>query len=103
MRKEGYRESNCYHAVRSLKRLDRRCNIMEPNSVGRFLADCDWNEGGKQRITEEVDRFYRYEGIKWDCPKYEKVDLLPSIPRTEDVDALVSGSPAVPLEPSAIY
>ena len=55
------------------------------------MASCDWNEGGKQRIAEEVDRFYRYEGIKWDRPRYEKVDLLPLIPKEEDVDALVSG------------
>ena len=33
----------------------------------------------------------RYEGIKWERPKYEKIDLLPFIPREEDVDALVSG------------
>jgi integrase len=94
MRKEGYRESTCYFAVRSLKRLDRKCNIMEPESVRRFLANCNWNEGGKQRITEEVDRFYRYEGIKWNRPKYEKIDLLPHIPKEEDVNALVSGLPS---------
>ncbi len=64
---------------------------MEPESVRRFLSNCDWNEGGKQRIAEEVDRFYKYEGIKWDRPKYEKMDLLPHIPKEEDVNALVSG------------
>jgi integrase len=67
---------------------------MEPESVRRFLANCNWNEGGKQRITEEVDRFYKYEGIKWNRPKYEKIDLLPHIPKEEDVNALVSGLPS---------
>lgn len=91
MRKEGYRESTCYYAVRSLKRLDRRCNIIEPEAVKRFLANSSWSEGGKKRITEEVDRFYRYLGLKWEKPKYEKIDLLPFIPREEEVDALVAG------------
>ena len=89
MRREGYRESTCYYAVRSLKRLDRRCNVLEPESVRRFLANCSWSEGGKQRITEEVDRFYRFKGVKWERPKYEKIDLLPFIPK--EVDALVAG------------
>ena len=94
MRREGYRESTCYFAVRSLKRLDRKCNILEPESVGRILANCDWNESGKQRITEEVDRFFRYEGIKWDRPRYEKIDLLPHIPKEEDVNAIIAGLPS---------
>jgi integrase len=91
MRREGYRESTCYYAVRALKRLDRRCNIREPESVRRFLANCSWSEGGKERIAEELDRFYRYEGVKWDKPRYEKIDSLPFIPREEEVDALVAG------------
>jgi integrase len=91
MKKEGYRNSTCYFAVRTLKRLDRQCNILEPETVKRFLANCSWTEGGKQRVAEEIDRFYRYEGIKWDRPKYEKIDLLPHIPKEEDVNALVSG------------
>ena len=94
MRKQGYRESTCYFSVRSVKRLGRRCNISEPEAVKRFLANSNWSEGGKVRIAEEVDRYYRYQGIKWDCPKYEKVDLLPHIPKEEDVDALVSGLPS---------
>lgn len=52
--------------------------------------NCSWNEGGKQRVAE-VDRFYRYEGIKWDRPRHEKIDLLPHIPKEEDVNALVAG------------
>ena len=91
MRREGYRESTCYYAVRSLKRLDRRCNITDPESVKRFLANSSWSEGGKQRITEEIDRFYKYEGIKWSRPRYEKIDLLPPIPKEEEVNALIAG------------
>jgi integrase len=94
MRKEGYRNSTCYFAVRTLKRLDRRCNILEPASAKRLLSNSNWSEGGKLRIAEELDRFYKYQGIKWDRPKYEKIDLLPHIPKEEDVNALVAGLPS---------
>jgi len=36
MQREGYRESTCYFTVRTLKRLDRKVNILEPEIV---LAD----------------------------------------------------------------
>ena len=92
MRKEGYRESTCYYAVRVLKRLDRKVNILEPEAVKRFLANCNWTEGGRERVVEDLDRFYsRFKGIKWDRPKYEASDILPYIPKEEDVNALVSG------------
>jgi integrase len=91
MRKEGYRESTRYYAVRTLKRLDRRCNITGPESVRRFLANCSWSEEGRSRIAEEIDRLYRHTGTEWEKPRYEKVDLLPYIPKEEEVDALVTG------------
>jgi integrase len=67
---------------------------MEPESVKRFLANCSWNEGGKQRMTEDMDRFYRYQGIQWQRPRYEKVDMLPHIPTEEEVNAVVAGFPS---------
>lgn len=91
MKKQGYRESTWYYSVHSLKRLSRRCNITDPESVKRFLANCPWSEGGKQRITEEVERFYKYQGLHWEKPRYEKVDMLPFIPKQEEVNALVAG------------
>jgi integrase len=91
MRKEGYRESTCYFSVRTLKRLDRKANVLEPEAVKRFLANSNWTDGGKQRITEDLDRFYRFKGVSWEQPRYEAVDILPHIPREADVNELISG------------
>jgi integrase len=91
MRKEGYRESTCYYAVRVLKRLDRRVNILEPEAVKRFLANSAWSEGGKERVVEDLDLLYNYKGIKWARPRYEAVDILPHIPKEADVNELISG------------
>jgi integrase len=91
MRTEGYRESTCYYAVRLLKRLDRKVNILEPEAVKRLLANCGWSEGGKERVVEDLDRFYRFKGINRKRPRYEAVDILPYIPKETDVNALISG------------
>jgi integrase len=91
MRKEGYRESTCYFSVRALKRLDRQVSILEPEAVKRLLANSEWSEGGKERIAEDLDRFYRYKSINWERPRYEAVDILPHIPTSTTVQELVSG------------
>jgi integrase len=94
MRKEGYRESTCYYAVRVLKRLDRKVNILEPEAVKRFLANSSWSEGGKERVVEDLDRLYNHKGLKWTRPRYEAVDILPHIPKEADVNELIAGLPA---------
>jgi len=91
MRKEGYRESTCYFFVRTLKRLDRKFNILEPEAVKRFLAGSNWSEGGKERVAEDLDRFYKFEGIQWKRPRYEAVDILPYIPKEAEINELISG------------
>ena len=91
MRKEGYRESTCYFSVRTLKRLDRKVNILEPEVVKRFLAESRWSEGGKERVAEDLNRFYKFRGIEWERPRYEAVDILPYIPKEAEINELISG------------
>ena len=91
MRKEGYRESTWYFTVRTLKRLDRKINVLEPEPVKRFLANCNWSECGKEHVAEDLDRFYKFKDIVWQKPRYEAVDILPHIPKESEVNELVSG------------
>ena len=90
MRKEGYRESTCYFSVGTLKRLDRKVNCLEPESVKRFLANSNWSEGGKERVAEDLGRFYKFKGIQWERPRYEAVDTLPYIPKEANINELIS-------------
>jgi hypothetical protein len=92
MRKEGYSEHTIISGVKVLRRLDRRCDVLDPESVKRFLGNAtSFNVGGKLRFMEDVDRFYRFMHVTWVKPKYQRVDTLPFVPHTEEVDALVSG------------
>jgi integrase len=65
-------------------------NILEPENVKRFLVTCNWNEVGKEHVVEDFDRFYKFKQLKWNR-RYESVDILPYIPKGEEVDALISG------------
>ena len=91
LRKEGYSEHTILNDLKRLRRLDRHCSILEPEAVKRFVANQNWNNGGKQHICEVVNRFYTCHVIKWEQPRYPQVETLPFIPHTDEVDALING------------
>lgn len=91
MGKEGYSKHTIINDLKQFRRLDRRCSILEPEAVKRFVANQEWNNGGKQHVCEVMNRFYACYGIKWDQPKYPQVETLPFIPHTDEVDALING------------
>lgn len=49
-------------------------------------AECSINRKGK--IVE--DRFYRYKHIQWVKPNYQRVDVLPFVPTTQEVNDLIA-------------
>ena len=91
LQKEGYSKHTIYNDVKRLRRLDRYCDIIDPEAAKRYIANSNWNSGGKQHICEVLDRFYRCHSINWTRPKYQQVESLPWIPRTDEVDALING------------
>ena len=80
LRKEGYSIHTVRNDVKRLRRLDRRCSILEPEACKRLIANSNWNSGGKQHICGVLDRFYRFLGVKWGRPRYQQVESLPWIP-----------------------
>jgi integrase len=90
MAREGYRHSTCYSAVKTLKRVGRRVNILNPEAVKTFLANVSWSEGGKERVVNDLVRFYGYKHISFDKPRYKRVLTLPFIPTEEEVNQLIS-------------
>ena len=91
MQAEGYRKATCYYAGRTLKRIDRRCKILEPELIKQFLARVDWTESGKERAVNDLARFYKWKQITWSAPQYQRVETLPYIPRESELDQLISG------------
>ena len=51
-------------------------------------AECSINRKGK--ICEDLDRFYRYKGIQWTKPNYQRIDTLPFVPTTQEANDLIA-------------
>jgi len=91
MQKEGYRYARVRGAVKTLKSIARQVDPLEPDSVKEFLAKAQFSESRKERIVDELARFYRWKGIEFKLLKYRRVLRLPFIPLESEVEQLISG------------
>ena len=91
MQKEGYRRSTILSAVCCLKSVARKANLLDPESVKRYLGAVQQSEGRKEAVVIRVARLYRQKGITWTQPRYHRVDRLPWIPTEQEVNLLIGG------------
>jgi integrase len=91
LQKEGYRRSTILSAVSCLKSVAKKANLLDPESVKRYLGAVSLTESRKEAITVRLSRFYRQKGITWNPPRYRRVERLPSIPTEEEVNLLIGG------------
>jgi integrase len=91
MRKQGYRESTIRPCVRGLKAIAKRANLLNPESVKTCLASAPLSENRKEKLTDDLARFYRYKQIPFDRPRYRRIEKLPFIPLESEIDQLIAG------------
>jgi hypothetical protein len=61
MQRQSFRHATCYSAVRALRRISKRTDILNPEEVKTFLANTAWSESGKERLVNDLTRFYAYK------------------------------------------
>jgi hypothetical protein len=91
MRKQGYRESTIQPCVRGLRAIMKRANLLNPESVKTYLASAPLSENRKEKLTDDLARFYHYKQITFDRPRYRRIEKLPFIPLESEVDHLIAG------------
>ena len=92
MRKEGYRESTITYAIQALRSIARRADILDPESAKVYLASAPLSESRKEKLSEDLARFYRYRREPFDKPRYRGIEKLPFIPMECEIDQLISGT-----------
>jgi integrase len=92
MRKQGYRPSTIRSCVNTLKAVAKRANLLDPEDVKTYLAAASVSVNRKEKICQDVARFYKYKGIRWEMPRYQRQDTLPFIPLETELDQLISAS-----------
>ena len=90
MQKQGYRESTIINTVSSLKPIARRTNLLDPEQAKHYLAKATLSENRKDKLTQDLARFYRYKSIPFNKPHYTRIEKLPFIPTETEVDQLIA-------------
>jgi integrase len=90
MEREGYRPATTRCAVEALRSLSRRVDLFDIDTVKTYLGKAKVSEGRKERVSNDLVRFYRFKGIPFEKPRYRKIEKLPFIPMEFEVEQLIS-------------
>jgi type 1 fimbriae regulatory protein FimB/type 1 fimbriae regulatory protein FimE len=91
MEKQGYRPATTRCAVEALRSLSRRVDLFDTDAVKGFLAKAKVSDGRKERLSNDLARFYRFRDVPFEKPRYRKIEKLPFVPLESEVEQLVSG------------
>jgi integrase len=58
--------------------------------VKGYLAKTECSINRKGKIIEDLDRYYKYKGVHWLKPNYQRVDVLPFVPNTQEINDLIA-------------
>jgi integrase len=91
MNKQGFSPATIQAAVKTLRAIARRVNLLNPETVKSYLAMLRVSETRKQKITEDLTRFYEYKKIPFAKPHYRRIEVMPLLPLEVEIDQLASG------------
>jgi integrase len=91
MAKQGYADTTIRASVKTLKALGKHVNLLEPEIVKGHLTPLQVSETRKQKICEDLARFYKHKQIPFDKPHYRRIEVMPLLPLETEIDQLVSG------------
>ena len=85
MRRQGYRPSTIQAAISTLKAVAKKTN---QDAVKTHLASRNVSVGRKEKICVDLARFYRFKGILFQMPRYQRINTIPFVPQEKEVDQL---------------
>jgi hypothetical protein len=63
---------------------------LNPESVKSYPASAELSENRKEKLSDDLARFYRFKRIPFDKPRYRRIEKLPFIPLESEIDQLIS-------------
>jgi integrase len=75
-----------------LKVLNRNCNLEDPESVNKFLANLKASNSYKDTFVKSYGYYVKFNGLKWNRPRYKWERKIPKIPTKEAIMKIVSAS-----------
>jgi integrase len=92
MKKEAYEDTTIKATAKRLRHLERNCNLADPESIKRFVANKQCSNGFKETLIETYAIYMRSIGQAWQQPFYNRYDKLPKIPLEQKLDLLIANA-----------
>ncbi|MEE8323462.1 MAG: site-specific integrase, partial [Candidatus Bathyarchaeia archaeon] len=77
--------------LRNLRRLRKRVNIWDIDSVRRYIAGSEWGNNYKSIMEYMYLDWCRFNGFDYKLTKYPKDTKIPYVPLEKDIDILIAG------------
>lgn len=90
MKKNGRAETTIQTMINQLTRLNKLCNIYEPEQVKSTIALLTWQNNTKRNVADIYTGYLRFIGKTWESPKYSRETGLPFIPTESEIDTLIT-------------
>ena len=68
MKREGYRDSTIRAAVKALRAVDRRWNLLDAEAFKAYIAKVEYGENRGDLVLDDARRFYSWLGVEFRKP-----------------------------------
>jgi integrase len=104
LQNNGKAKGTLYTVEKSLRRLARFCNLMEPEDVKHYISTAQTiktkqnptprplDNVTKNRLIQHYAHFCKVNNIQWERPFYQEVEKIIPIPTPDDVNAIINNA-----------
>ena len=89
IQKQGYRPSTIRSCINTLKAVAKKANLLNQDTVKTYLAVANVSIGRKEKICQDLARFYKFKQMPFEMPRYHRIDSLPFVPQEAEIDQLI--------------
>jgi integrase len=90
MQKQGYRPSTTRSSISTLKAVAKKAKLLNQDAVKTHLASMKVSASRKEKICQDLARFYKFKQTPFDVPRYHRIASLPFLPQEKEIDQLIS-------------
>ena len=95
MLNNGKKKTTRQSAFYSIRYLNRKADLMNPDAVKAYIGSLTLSEPTKQKLANNYHYFVASNGLTWEKPFYKYDSKVPITPTKEQAEAIISSSPTL--------
>jgi integrase len=92
IKNNGLSDSTLATVSHKLNQIAKIANLLDPEEVKTYIANAKISNHSKQKLANCYNYFAKYNGLKWEKPKYKWERKIPIIPTTQNIDKVISAT-----------